>query len=163
MPPHLSGRIVYHPPLPRMRNQLVDRAPMGTTVKVPGFGVPSDLSALYTLDLALRSKRARLLSPSIEARPGDKQLPPLANPQPSQARAGCVRDGALHDCWRTCRPSQVLAFYERPLWRASPNVSQCVTFVLDPHAFTARGDRSVDSVYDVSPPGGPGALASFLW
>lgn len=90
MPPHLSGRIVYHPPLPRMRNQLVDRAPMGTTVKV-------------------------------------------------------------------------LAFYERPLWRTSPNVSRCVTFALDPHAFTARGDRSVDSVYDVSPPGGPGVLASFLW
>jgi len=34
MPPHLSGRIVYHPQLSRMRNQLVDRTPMGTTVKV---------------------------------------------------------------------------------------------------------------------------------
>lgn len=33
MPPHVSGRIVYHPQLPRMRNQLVDRTPMGTTVK----------------------------------------------------------------------------------------------------------------------------------
>ncbi|KAL4441816.1 hypothetical protein ABPG77_003732 [Micractinium sp. CCAP 211/92] len=90
MPPHVSGRIVYHPPLPRMRNQLVDRAPMGTTVKV-------------------------------------------------------------------------LAFYERPLWRPSANLSQCITFALDPHASTSRGHRSVDSVYDVSPPGGPGVLASFLW
>ncbi|PRW57779.1 Amine oxidase [flavin-containing] [Chlorella sorokiniana] len=90
MPPHLSGRIVYRPQLPRMRNQLVDRTPMGTTVKV-------------------------------------------------------------------------LAFYERPFWRTSPNINETVTFVLDPHAFTPTGDRSIDSVYDVSPPNGPGALASFLW
>ncbi|KAI7837241.1 hypothetical protein COHA_008929 [Chlorella ohadii] len=90
MPPHLSGRIVYQPQLPRMRNQLVDRTPMGTTVKV-------------------------------------------------------------------------LAFYERPIWRTSSNISEAVTFVLDPHAFTPSGDRSIDSVYDVSPPNGPGALASFLW
>lgn len=90
MPPHLAGGIVYQPPLPRRRNQLTDRTPMGTTVKV-------------------------------------------------------------------------LAFYERPLWRQSGNVSEGVTFVLDPASYTREGRRSVDSVYDVSPPEGPGVLASFLW
>lgn len=34
MPPHLAGAITYQPPLPRRRNQLTDRTPMGTTVKV---------------------------------------------------------------------------------------------------------------------------------
>lgn len=34
MPPHLTSRIVYSPDLPRARNQLGDRTPMGTTVKV---------------------------------------------------------------------------------------------------------------------------------
>ena len=34
MPPHLTGQIIYTPDLPRARNQLTDRTPMGTTVKV---------------------------------------------------------------------------------------------------------------------------------
>ncbi len=80
---------------------------------------------------------------------------------PSQARAGAHADEAISHLLAAAR--QVLAFYERPLWRPSANLSQCITFALDPHASTSRGHRSVDSVYDVSPPGGPGVLASFLW
>ena len=34
MPPHLAGRIQYDPPLPPMRQQLTQRVPMGTCVKV---------------------------------------------------------------------------------------------------------------------------------
>lgn len=41
---------------------------------------------------------------------------------------------------------QVLAFYERPLWRQSANVNESITFVLDPRAHTTQGDASVDSV-----------------
>ncbi|KAI7842911.1 hypothetical protein COHA_003422 [Chlorella ohadii] len=37
MPPHLSGRITYDPPLPARRAQLTQRFPMGTTVKCLGF------------------------------------------------------------------------------------------------------------------------------
>lgn len=42
--------------------------------------------------------------------------------------------------------AQVLAFYERPFWRPSANVSEGVTFVLDPAAYTTQGRRSIDSV-----------------
>lgn len=72
MPPHLSGRILYRPQLPRMRNQLVDRTPMGTTVKVRyhayqgawqphsarGLLLPwrfSNIQARYSLALLLHS------------------------------------------------------------------------------------------------------------
>ncbi len=34
MPPHLAGRIVYHPPLPALRAQLTQRVPMGSCAKV---------------------------------------------------------------------------------------------------------------------------------
>jgi monoamine oxidase len=34
MPPHLTGRILYNPPLPPMRQQLVQRMPMGTCAKI---------------------------------------------------------------------------------------------------------------------------------
>ena len=37
MPPHLSGRITYNPPLPARRAQLTQRFPMGTTVKCIGL------------------------------------------------------------------------------------------------------------------------------
>ncbi len=37
MPPHLSGRITYDPPLPPRRAQLTQRFPMGTTVKCIGL------------------------------------------------------------------------------------------------------------------------------
>ncbi|PRW20792.1 amine oxidase [Chlorella sorokiniana] len=37
MPPHLSGRITYDPPLPGRRAQLTQRFPMGTTVKCIGL------------------------------------------------------------------------------------------------------------------------------
>ena len=66
--------------------------------------------------------------------------PPLAAcspkplPQPASAAPPCRR------------PCQALAFYERPIWRTSSNLSECITFVLDPHAFTPSGDRSIDSV-----------------
>ena len=41
MPPHLSGRITYNPPLPARRAQLTQRFPMGTTVKCIGlFNTP---------------------------------------------------------------------------------------------------------------------------
>ena len=38
MPPHLTGRLTYDPPLPRKRAQLVQRAPMASIIKV-GEGV----------------------------------------------------------------------------------------------------------------------------
>jgi L-amino acid dehydrogenase len=34
MPPHLTGRILYDPPLPPMRQQLVQRMPMGACAKI---------------------------------------------------------------------------------------------------------------------------------
>ncbi len=34
MPPHLAGRITYDPPLPPLRQQLTQRIPMGTCVKI---------------------------------------------------------------------------------------------------------------------------------
>lgn len=146
MPPHLSGRIVYHPPLPRMRNQLVDRAPMGTTVKVCGCWVGSSMAAALRACSSMFGLAAGMAACH-------------ACFQAGMRRRSCRR-GHLT---LVAAARQVLAFYERPLWRPSANLSQCITFALDPHASTSRGHRSVDSVYDVSPPGGPGVLASFLW
>ena len=34
MPPHLAGRIIYHPPLPPQREQLTQRVPMGCCAKI---------------------------------------------------------------------------------------------------------------------------------
>ncbi|MBW4468102.1 MAG: flavin monoamine oxidase family protein [Pegethrix bostrychoides GSE-TBD4-15B] len=34
MPPHLAGRIIYHPPLPPLREQLTQRVPMGCCAKI---------------------------------------------------------------------------------------------------------------------------------
>lgn len=91
MPPCLTGRITYDPPLPRERNQVPQRSPMGAVVKI-------------------------------------------------------------------------LAFYGAPHWRTEgAPLSEQVTFALNPHAFNADHHLYIDSVYDVSPPGGPGVLASFLW
>lgn len=91
MPPCLSGRITYDPPLPRQRNQVPQRTPMGAVVKV-------------------------------------------------------------------------LAFYEKPWWRKEgAPLEQQVTMALEPHAFNVHHPLYIDSVFDVSPPGGPGVLASFLW
>lgn len=36
MPPCLTGRITYSPALPRQRNQVAQRTPMGAVVKVRG-------------------------------------------------------------------------------------------------------------------------------
>ena len=38
MPPCLTGRITYDPPLPRERNQVPQRTPMGAVVKVRPTG-----------------------------------------------------------------------------------------------------------------------------
>lgn len=91
MPPWLTGRITYDPPLPRRRNQCAQRTPMGAVVKV-------------------------------------------------------------------------LAFYERPYWRKEGvPLEQQATVALEPHAFNPDHPLYIDSCFDVSPPGGPGVLASFLW
>ncbi len=58
MPPHLSGRITYDPPLPPRRAQLTQRFPMGTTVKCIGlFKTPVSLE---TLDAARQTSTAAL-------------------------------------------------------------------------------------------------------
>eukprot|EP00887_Chlorella_sp_A99_P000867 scaffold5.g867.t1 len=84
MPPCLTGRITYDPQLPRERNQVAQRTPMGAVVKV-------------------------------------------------------------------------LAFYEKPWWRQEgAPLSDQVTVALEPHAFNPDHPARIDSVFDVSPPGGPG-------
>lgn len=90
MPSHLTGRITYDPPLPRERNQVPQRTPMGGVVKI-------------------------------------------------------------------------LAFYASPFWRTEGGISEQVTFALNPHVYHPDHPLYIDSVFDVSPPGGPGVLASFLW
>lgn len=91
MPPWLTGRITFSPALPRQRNQVPQRTPMGAVVKV-------------------------------------------------------------------------LAFYEKPYWRKEGvPLAEQVTVALEPHAFNPEHPLYIDSVFDVSPPGGPGVLASFLW
>lgn len=42
-------------------------------------------------------------------------------------------------------------------------LTEQVTFAINPSAFNTDHHLYIDSVYDVSPPGGPGVLASFLW
>ena len=60
-------------------------------------------------------------------------------------------------------PTQVLAFYAKPHWRKEGlPLSEQVTVALEPHAFNPDHPLYIDSVFDVSPPGGPGVLASFL-
>ncbi|KAI3434449.1 hypothetical protein D9Q98_002526 [Chlorella vulgaris] len=90
MPSHLTGRITYDPPLPRERNQVPQRTPMGAVVKI-------------------------------------------------------------------------LAFYASPFWRTEGGIHEQVTFALNPHVYHPDHPLYIDSVFDVSPPGGPGVLASFLW
>jgi len=85
MPPHLTGRITYDPPPPALRNQLVQRCAMGSTVKM-------------------------------------------------------------------------LAFYERPFWRPASGVKDGITTAINPDP-----SAPVSMIFDVSPPDGPGVLASFLF
>ena len=58
----------------------------------------------------------------------------------------------------------MLAFYEKPYWRKEGvPLAEQVTVALEPHAFNPDHPLYIDSVFDVSPPGGAGVLASFLW
>lgn len=152
MPPHLSGRIVYRPQLPRMRNQLVDRTPMGTTVKVGGQAG----CCMQACCGACPGMRSQAAGGWHTHRHNRQQCTTWGRPVMSRNHLAFQLSKPLPQglhCvgTNTCLAAhphllQVLAFYERPFWRSSSNLSESVTFVLDPHAFTPSGDRSIDSV-----------------
>ena len=79
----------------------------------------------------------------------------------SLSKVPTVASGSHHTLWDA--PAQVLSFYEKPWWRKEGlPLSEQVTVALEPHAFNPDHPLYIDSVFDVSPPGGPGVLASFL-
>lgn len=110
MPPWLTGRITYDPPLPRQRNQCAQRTPMGAVVKVgpfsrrPGLKMPEGFLAM----------------PNRLTAAGDGQ--PCWN-------APDTAPFTLH----LPAPLQVLAFYERPYWRKEGvPLEQQATVALEP-------------------------------
>lgn len=107
MPPHLTGRIDYEPELPVKRSQLMDRAPMGTTIKVccggqQCKGAAPDAAALCSATLA--GADHGLISATAH------RLPFLS----------CLL------------PAQVLAFYETPVWRKGAEAPDFLSFALQP-------------------------------
>ncbi|KAI7839402.1 hypothetical protein COHA_006803 [Chlorella ohadii] len=82
-------------------------------------------------------------------------LPPMRNQLTERVPMGTTV--------KASRRGAVLAFYEEPFWRNGLPANESITFAIDPFAYTTASARKIDSVFDVSPPGGPGVLASFLW
>lgn len=53
---------------------------------------------------------------------------------------------------------KMVAFYAEPFWRNGKSVKDSISLAIDPNPAL-----KVSEAFDVSPPGGPGALAGFLY